>query len=530
IVSSVVNEVNSMNRDEILRLAEELGVVEYERKEEEKALPPLPNVEVWGYVKTRFAPNPDFLIHLGNARAAVLSHEYARMYKGKFVLRFEDTDPRIKTPIPEAYEYIREDLKWLGIAWDEEYIQSLRMNVYYDVVKKLLEIGAAYVDLCPASAFREYRNIGKPCPHRIEPPETHLERFDKILEGEYREGEAVIRLKTDLSHPDPSIRDWVAFRIIDTEKHPHPLVGDRYKLWPTYNFAAAVDDHYMGITHILRGREHAVNTVKQLFLYKHLGWRYPEVIHFGRVNLEGFILSKSKIKNLLKSYPERFLGVDDIRFGTLAALRRRGILPDTIRQLILELGVKHTDASISWENVASLNRKIGDSLCKRVFVVLNPIKVVIEDIPLPINVELHFHPSNRELGSREYVLSKSEVFISQDDAKLLEEKRYVRLMEFANIEFLERKGNEIRARYLGSDISTARKIGAQIIQWIPVEHRVMVELYKAEGLKLKKLRGYGESALIKHLSIGEVVQMVRVGFGRIDSKTKSRVRIMFAHH
>ncbi|MCI4437027.1 MAG: glutamate--tRNA ligase, partial [Ignisphaera sp.] len=146
IVEEVVNRVNSLSDTELKNLAEALGLLEQkEVKKEERVLPPLPNVESWGVVVTRFAPNPDFPIHLGNARAAILSHEYAKMYKGKFVLRFEDTDPRIKRPLTFSYKVVEEDLAWLGIKWDEKYIQSLRIETFYEIAKKLIEMNYAYV-------------------------------------------------------------------------------------------------------------------------------------------------------------------------------------------------------------------------------------------------------------------------------------------------------------------------------------------------------------------------------------------------
>ena len=526
IVQDVVNYVNSLAVEDLRRLSEELGLERKRVGEERKELPPLPNVDEWKRVCTRFAPNPDFAIHLGNARAAILSYEYARMYGGKFILRFEDTDPRIKSPLPEAYRSIEEDLKWLGISWDEEYIQSLRMEIYYDVVKKLIGSGGAYVDLCPAQRFRELRNVGKACPHREDPPEIQLERFDKMLEGYYGEGEAVVRIKTDLSYPDPAVRDWVAFRVIDTSKHPHPVTGDRYIVWPTYNFAAAVDDHLMGITHILRGREHAVNTIKQMFIYKHLGWRYPEVVNFGRVNIEGFILSKSRMKELLRRFGEKFLGIDDPRFGTIAALRRRGILPETVKKLILELGVKPTDAMISWENIASLNRKIADGVCKRVFVVENPVKLIIEGLSLPREVSIRFHPS-RDLGVRRYVISKPEVYVSKTDAEEALRKGGLRLMEFANVELLGSNGTDVHGKLVGGGVEEARSRGWSIVQWVPVEHAVRVVILRAEGMKLRRIVCVGEEAL-KNLE-SEVVQMVRIGFGRVDRVVRGSVYVIYAH-
>jgi len=159
IVRRIVGEVNKLGYDEQKRLLEEKysWILDRRKKprQEEKRLPPLPEA-VEGRVVTRFAPNPDFVIHLGNARPAILSYEYKVMYKGKMILRFEDTDPRTKTPLPEAYELIRQDLKWLGVKWDEEYIQSLRLEIYYNIAHELLAKGAAYID---NESPEEFRNM-----------------------------------------------------------------------------------------------------------------------------------------------------------------------------------------------------------------------------------------------------------------------------------------------------------------------------------------------------------------------------------
>lgn len=530
IVKDVIDYVNSLSMDNLKKLANELSIaIEDEHKVEIKTLPPLPNLETWKTIVTRFAPNPDFPIHLGNARAAILSYVYAKMYKGKFILRFEDTDPRTKCPMPEAYNMIREDLKWLGISWDEEYVQSLRMEVYYEYLRKLIEGGYAYVDLCRPEIFRELRNKGIACPHRNEDPAINMEKLEKIFAGEYREGEAVVRIKTDLSHYDPAIRDWVIFRIIDTSKYPHPITGDRYILWPTYNFAAAIDDHLMNVSHVLRGREHATNTVKQMYIYNYFGWRYPDVINLGRVGLENTILSKSLMRSKLKLRPDRYMGIDDIRFGTIAALRRRGLSPETIKQLILDLGVKGVDAMISWENIAAINRKLMDPVSKRVFIVCDPVTVkIVNLVELPLKIRLPYHPT-ANLGSREYHLKTPEVYISLKDAEQLKKAGVLRLMEFANIRFLKEETNGILyAEFIGGDIESAKKLGAQIVQWVPVEHCIRVDLLRAEGAKLKRFRCIGENAL-KLLSVGEVIQMVRVGFGRIDAIKEDRALIIFTH-
>ncbi len=520
LVAEVVKEVNALSPDEQRRLLEEEYAWLLERRrrraEEEKRLPPLPAAER-GKVVTRFAPNPDFVLHIGNARAAVLSYEYARMYEGRMILRFEDTDPRTKQPMPEAYELIREDLRWLGIRWDEEYVQSLRMEVFYDVARKLIERGGAYVDTEPPEKFREYRDSGNLAryPPRLRSPEENLELWDRMLEGHFGEGEAVLRVKTDPAHPDPSVRDWVACRIIDTSKTPHPIVGDRYIVWPTYNFAAAVDDHLMGVTHILRAREHAQNTVKQQFLYSHLGWRYPVVITFGRLKLEGMIMSKSALRRLAE---ERGVRLDDPRLATLRALRRRGIDPEAVRRLILDVGVKQTDASISYVNLASVNRSIVDGRARRVMAAIDPVPMLVEGLPWERKeFEVPYHPSV-DLGSRRLEVPgpTATLYVSRSDARALRPGDVVRLMEAFNVEVVEVRGDRVVARFHSLSLEEARRRGAPIIQWVPASDAVPVEVHVPEGFELRVDRGLAEPAAAE-LKVGEVVQLVRYGFARVDA-------------
>ncbi len=291
VINAVVAEVNSLS------LAEQKAIVEAnwpdtqkKHEAEEKKLPPLPNADKYKQIVTRFSPNPDCVLHLGSARAIVLSHEYARMYSGKFILRFEDTDPKTKKPSLEYYEAIRRDLKWLGCTWDEEYIQSDRLEIYYGYVEKMVGDGNAYVCECPAEEFHNRTLLKEACPCRNLPANEQLERWHKMLAGGYQEGQAVVRIKTELDHPNPAIRDWPALRIIDTKKYPHPRVGSKYILWPLYNLAAGLDDHLMGMTHIIRGKEHFTNMVRQKYMYQHLGWEYPEAIHYGRLKITGAAL------------------------------------------------------------------------------------------------------------------------------------------------------------------------------------------------------------------------------------------------
>lgn len=540
VVRDVVGFVNSLTLEEQVKLARErfpelFEEVKQVKRGEEKTLPPLPGVDKYKTVRTRFAPNPDFYIHLGNARPALLSYEYAKEYRGAFILRFEDTDPRTKRPLPEAYKAIKEDLRWLGISWSEEYVQSLRMELYYRTVKELIARGGAYVDLCNREEFRKLKLEKKPCPHRSQSSEQSLELFDRMVSGYYGEGEAVVRVRTDLESHDPSLIDWVAFRVVDTSRYPHPLTGDRYVVWPTYNFAAGVDDKLMEITHILRGKEHAINTLKQLYVFRALGWEYPEVINLGRLKLEGMILSKTKIKEVLKKGGE-LAEVDDPRFGTLRSLRRRGILPEAIKEVITEVGVKGVDATISWENIASLNRKKVDPIAPRIMAVFDPVRIVVGSVPRDTSLRLlrlNYHPSNASLGFRAIDLGFSEVvevFISKEDFGVLNKEGSLRLLEFCNIALEKVYGEYAEVKFLGTDLEQAKKAGLKIVQWVPASNYAKIELLRSEGIKLRAIRGVAEKS-ITEFPAGKVLQLVRVGFIKIEGflKEKRKVKAIYMH-
>lgn len=519
LVKKYVEEVNKLplrEQERILKEEYEWLLVEEEGEKEEKRLPPLPNA-VEGRVITRFAPNPDFVIHLGNARPAILSDEYAKMYKGRMVLRFEDTDPRTKRPIKEAYDLIKEDLKWLNVEWHEEHIQSLRMELFYNVAREVIARGCAYIDLCRERS-RELLRTGRSCDTREKDVEWQLEHFDRMLEGHYSEGEAVVRIKTDLNHPNPSVRDWVAFRIVDTERYPHPLVGSKYIVWPTYNFAVSVDDHMMGVTHVLRGKEHQVNTEKQLYVYRCLNWKPPEFIHFGRLKLEGFIMSKSYIRRLMEENPGKFMGFDDPRFGTIAGLRRRGILPEAIRHIMLEVGVKRGDAKISWDNLAATNRKILDPIAIRLMFVWDPVELTVT-AERCIKASIPYHPDRPEQRREITVCPGDKIMVNRSDADGGE----VRLMGLGNFSIM---GGE--ARLISIDLDYARQKRLPIIQWVPVRESVNMQVMEPQGLDFKIYDGLVESA-IKEYGVDARLQLVRFGFVRIDKVASDRYIAILSH-
>jgi glutamyl-tRNA synthetase len=394
LINQIISEVNKLSLHEQQRIIEENWPEELtkDKLQEEKRLPQLPNDSSYSLIVTRYSPNPDCVLHLGSARAIILSYEYARMYKGKFILRFEDTDPKLKRPVLEFYDCIREDLTWLNCKPNEEYIQSDRIPMYYECAEKLLEKGFAYVCTCQPEHFRQKALMKEPCECREGPVEEQMIKWRRMLDGGYAEGEAVVRVKTELDHPNPAVRDWPALRVVDTEKYPHPRVGSKYRVWPLYNLAAGVDDHLMGVTHIIRGKEHLTNQVRQEYMYKYLGWKYPETIHYGRLKITGASLSKSKIvqgmrEGLYKSW-------DDPRLATFAALCRRGITPEAIKRLIIDIGPKTQDVVLSWENLYAHNRKIIDPIADRYFFVQDPIELTVKNVPREFVAKLRLHPDH----------------------------------------------------------------------------------------------------------------------------------------
>ena len=530
LVNEVLNEVNGLQVGEQRRIVEEKWpeTLRKEKVEEEKKLPLLPNTMKYEQVVTRFSPNPDCVLHLGSARAIILSHEYANLYKGKFILRFEDTDPKVKRPNLEFYDKIRQDLIWLGCKADEEYVQSDRILIYYEYAEKLLLDGNAYICTCVPDEFRKKTLQNKPCPCRNLPPEKQLERWSRMLDGSYAEGEAVTRVKTDLNHPNPAVRDWPALRIIDTNKYPHPRVGNKYRVWPLYNMAAGLDDHLLGITHIIRGKEHLTNGVRQEFMYKHLGWTYPDAIHYGRLKITGAFLSKSKIIQGVRD--GTYTGFDDPRLATFAALRKRGITPEAIRKMIIDVGPKTADVTLSWENLYSYNRKLLDPYCDRYFFVPEPVRLNVQDVSKTFHAELPRYPDKPERGYRQYTITPKgtdqevSFWIARKDVDNIESGVLIRLMELFNIKIEDKNANEVEASFVSESYEDARAVKAKLFQWIAADDAYLCQVFMPDG---SVNEGFAESAC-KTLKPDTVIQFERFGFVRID-ETTSKLKAYYAH-
>jgi len=497
-IDKLVDSVNRLSPAEQKKELENLGGYEKEQKIEKKGLPDL-ELKREGFV-VRFAPNPDGALHLGNARPAVLCSEYAKKYNGKLILRFDDTDPKVKVPELKFYKWIKEDLKWLKIKWHKEVVASKQLNMYYKYAEQLIRDSHAYVCIC-GEEWKKLRDKNRACPCRSLDVKTNMRKWKKMFNG-YKEGEAVLRIKTDLEAKNPAVRDWPAFRIVDKPKHP--LV--KKKVWPLYNFASAIDDHIYKVTHIMRGQEHATNEAKQRYIYQYFGWHYPFTIILGRFSLCDMVLSKSEIREGIKE--EKFEGWDDVRLGTLRSLKRRGFAPEAIKQIIIDVGLKPSDITISMENLASYNRKIIDKRVSRYFFIANPKKIEIKDMKLK-KARLPLHPEVKK-GYRTFSLGKY-FFIEAEDFERYRNVE-IRLKDLCNVKL------DTESKFTSLEVKSVPKI-----QWLPSKY-IPVRIVMPNRI----IEGYGETNLTK-TKPDEVIQFERFGFVRIEKVSKKMIVAIFGH-
>lgn len=512
LIKEVIDEVTALTpaerADRLCSLAPELVEEMSRPREHAKALPTLEKAE--NGVVMRFAPNPSGPLHLGHARAAVLNDAYVRRYGGRYVLRIEDTDP--KRVDPHAYAMVKEDIEWLGLAISDIVYQSDRFDIYYRYGRELIERGGAYVCTCDNERFKEMKLARKACPCRGRGIGEDLVLFEKMRAGEYGEGEVTLRVRTDLDHPDPAMRDFPAFRILKSPPHPRMDVC----MYPLMNFSVAIDDHLLGITHVIRGKDHIANTRRQRYIFDYFGWEPPVYRHYGRMGIEGVVLSTSQMRAGIAAGEYR--GWDDIRLGTLRAIARRGISPEAVREAVLDIGIGETDISFSWENLFARNKAIVDPSSNRYFFVPDPVPVRVQGGPDHVAHAL-LHPAHPERGTRDLHFT-GEVILPRED--LAEGRAMVRLKDLFNIE-MTGEGTDISACFAGDSLADARARKAPIIQWLPAGAGVPCTLVTPDGDRA----GMCEPRVAAEL--GQVVQFERVGFARIDAVSAEGIIAYFTH-
>jgi len=508
LVNEIVDQVNAMGPEEQRKELSTLELPTLRREEGRYTLPDLPGA-VKGGVVMRLAPYPSGPLHLGRARMAILNDEYVKRYSGKLILVVDDTAGSAdKIPIAEAYESFPRDMEWLGIRVHQTVYKSDRLELFYSYARQFIERGWAYVCTCKAEDLRRNRSAGKECACRGRSPGSNLEEWNRMLSGHYSEGEATVRLKTDMKDPDLAFRDRVLLRI---SERPHPRVGTKYRVWPMLEFSWAVDDHLLGVTHILRGKDLMMEDKMERFMWKLLGWPEPVIVHHGMLSIAGAKISSSECRRRIQS--GEYEGWDDPRTWTIGSLRARGIQPQAIRSFIVSCGLTLTDVQVPVESLYAENRRLIDPIANRYNFVRDPVRVAVVGGPKIDSVKLKLHPDFEDRGSRPVPVSMDSIFVDGEDFRRFKGQE-VRLKELGNVLLGE------TAQHLEPDLSPS----IPKVQWVSVPN-VKVEVIMPDGSRVMGIADPG----VEGLEIGALVQFVRFGFCRLDSRRAGTPVFRYAH-
>ena len=512
-------------------------------------------------VITRFPPEPNGYLHIGHAKSIVLNFELADEFKGKTNLRFDDTNPLKEDT--EYVESIKEDVKWLGFDWDNLFFASDYYEEMYNRAILLIEKGLAYVDDLNADEIREYRGTltepGKESPYRNRSIEENLDLFKRMREGEFGNGEKVLRAKIDMSSPNINLRDPVIYRIAHATHHN---TGDKWCIYPMYAFAHPLEDAIEGVTHSICTLEFEDQRPLYDWVIKECEMEStPRQYEFGRLNLTNTVMSKRKLKQLVEEgYVD---GWDDPRMPTISGLRRRGYTPEAIRNFCREIGVAKTSGIVDEKMLEHFVREDLKLKAPRTMGILKPLKVVITNYPEG-QVEMldaEINPENPEMGTRKIPFSR-EIYIEQEDFMENPPKKYFRLFPgnevrlkhayFIKCEEVikDEEGNviELRCTYDPETKSgtgfTGRKVKGTIhwveaTQAVPAEFRlyeplILDEEAEEDGSFLDHVnpnsliieKGFVEPNM-KEVQPGEKFQFFRHGYFSVDSKDTTADNLVF---
>ncbi|MFC1710939.1 glutamate--tRNA ligase family protein [Nanoarchaeota archaeon] len=335
-ISDIIKQVNSLPASEQKKEFEKLKKFVHEREVRE-GLRELPNVKKSGVIM-RFAPSASGPWHIGHAITVCLSGLYVEKYGGTLYIRIEDTNPdNIYKP---AYKMIKDEAKWLLKGLGKVVIQSERINFYYKYAEMLIKKKSAYVCECATYNFRDYIQKKKNCPCRKHDVKENLKKWKKMLDKKngYAEGKAVLRFKSDMKHKNPAMRDFPLARINLT---PHALQGEKYRVWPLMNLAVATDDIEMKMTHVIRGKDHRDNAIRQEMIYKVLGKKFPWVGFIGRIKFKDLELSSTKMRESIEK--KKYKGWDDEKLPTIASLKKQGYKPKAFWKFAEQVGLSEAD-------------------------------------------------------------------------------------------------------------------------------------------------------------------------------------------
>ncbi len=509
-----------------------------------------------GRVHTRFPPEPNGYLHIGHAKSICLNFGLALKYGGKCNLRFDDTNP-VKEDV-EYVDSIKEDVNWLGFQWDGEYYASDYFEQLYEWAVVLIKKGKAYVDDLTQEQIREYRGSvnqpGKDSPFRSRSVEENLDLFARMRNGEFKDGEKVLRFKGDMASPNMLLRDPLMYRIIHTDHH---RTGDKWCIYPMYDYAHGQCDSLEKITHSICTLEFEVHRPLYEWFIKELDIFPSRQIEFARLNLTNTVMSKRKLLELVKN--NLVMGWDDPRMPTICGLRRRGFTPESVRNFADKVGMARRDNVIDLSLLEFCLREDLNKRAERRMAVLNPLKVIITNYPEGLVEEMDAinNPEDEAAGKRKVSFSR-ELYIERDDFMENPPKKFFRLAPgqevrlryayFVKCENVIKDANgeitEIHCTYdpasRGGNSPDGRKVQGTI-HWVSAQHAVKAEVRLFDRLflgenpeevpegqdwkvnlnpdALKVVTGYLEPSLAdaKHL---DKFQFERMGYFCVDKDSK----------
>ncbi len=514
-------------------------------------------------VKTRFPPEPNGYLHIGHAKSILLNYGLAQKYNGKFNLRFDDTNPT-KEDI-EFVESIKKDVEWLGADWEDRlFFASSYFDAMYEYAVKLIKKGKAYVCELTPEQIREYRGTltepGKNSPYRDRSIEENLELFENMKDGKYEDGTMVLRAKIDMSSPNINMRDPIIYRVAHMTHHS---AGDKWCIYPMYDFAHPIEDAIEGITHSICTLEFEDHRPLYDWVVRECEFENPpKQIEFAKLYLTNVVTGKRYIKKLVE---EGIVdGWDDPRLVSIAALRRRGFTPESIKNFVELVGVSKANSSVDYAMLEYCIREDLKLKSKRMMAVLDPIKLIIDNYPegqieyldVPNNQE------NEEMGTRKVPFGR-ELYIEREDFMEEPPKKYYRLFPGNEVRLMsayfvkcesfvkDENGNitEIHCTYdpetkSGSGF-TGRKVKGTI-HWVCADTAKQVEARLYENLVDEEKGVYNEDGsmnlnpdsltVVKNCFVepsfdecvpGEKFQFVRNGYFCIDSKDSTPESLVF---
>ena len=511
-IVSVVNELSSEEQEKEIKEKFPEILEPKEKIVEREGLPELKNAEQ-GKVITRFPPEPNGYPHIGHAKAAIINSEYAKMYGGKFILRIDDTNPEAERM--EYHAAIKVGLEWLGIEFDTVKSTSDDMKVFYEKGIELINSGKAYVCTCKREDISKNRRERKACKCSTVDIDKNNKNWKKMNE-KFKPGDAIVRFRGDMKADNAVMRDPVLFRIIEGK---HYTLGEKYRIWPSYDMAVAIEDSIDGVTHAFRSKEFELRKELIDAILDALNMRKPTQDFFSRLEFKGMPISKRIIKPLIEE--GKVSWYDDPRLPTLEALRRRGIKPEAIRKFIMSLGLTKANTLAPFDALEAFNRKFVDADSIRLFMVSNAKKLTVRNLPVS-SIEIPNHPIN-EMGKRKIEID-GNFYISGNDAQDIKEGTQVRLLGLGNV-FITKEGIELEGEF----VENGNTADIPKIQWVPQKTAHMIKMLiprvlfnddKFNEESLEELDVYTEPHYLQ-LKEGEEIQFVRFGYCRKDSQNQA---------